>query len=137
MQVIGVDEDVAAAQRRGLPAVQLQPLALGAGALEPELRAMGALFDAAVYYAPASGGGSGGGPGVQLADGSGGLAGSWWRQESLAELRRVLKPGGKLCVEAPVPDVAAVRQQLEQAGFTVLRWEHEQPGVCRLAAATA
>ena len=52
--MIGVDEDVAAAQRRGLSAVQLKPLALGAGALQPELAAMGQ-FDAVVYYAPGSG----------------------------------------------------------------------------------
>ncbi len=134
LQVVGVDEDVAAAQRRGLMAVQLQPLALGAGALEPELKAMGALFDAAVFYAPPSGSAD---PSLPPADGGKGLVDTWWRQESLAELQRVLKPGGKLCVEAPVADEAAVRVQLRQAGFVLLQWEQQQEaGVCRLLAAT-
>jgi tRNA U34 5-methylaminomethyl-2-thiouridine-forming methyltransferase MnmC len=116
--VIGVDEDVAAAQRRGLSAVQLKPLQLGAGALEPELAAMGALFDAAVFHS------SGDSP----------LVGGWWGQESLGELGRVLKPGGKLCVQAPVADEGGVRRQLEQAGFTLLSWEPAAPGCVRLVA---
>lgn len=125
--MVGVDEDVAAAQRRGLPAVQLAPLVLSAGALEPELAAMGALFDAAVFYAWPSGGGSGSSGSAALADG-------WARAESLAELRRVLKPGGRLCVQAPAQDEAAVWRQLEAAAFAVRECERVACGALRVVA---
>ena len=125
-----MDEHVAAVQRRGLPAVQLSPLRLGAGALEPELAQMGQ-FDTVVYYAGSSAVLA---PGQQ-ADGGSGLAGSWWRQESLAEIGRVLKQGGKLCVQAPLPDEAAVREQLALAGFAVLAWERAAGGSTLLLAA--
>ena len=141
LQVIGVDEDVAAAQRRGLSAVQLKPLALGAGALQPELAAMGR-FDAVVYYAPGSGSRSAAAAAVAMAVGDadvepeGSLADSWWRQESLAEIRRVLRPAGRLCVLAPAADQATVRRQLAQAGFSLLAWEQlpAEQGACRMVA---
>jgi hypothetical protein len=131
--VIGVDEQVAAVQRRGLPAVALSPLTLGAGSLEPELRAMGALFDAAVFYvAPADGGASGT---SQASSSAANLAASLFAADSLGELRRVLKPGGRLVVQ--MPEEGAARESLRQAGFQVASWEAEQPGVCRLVAALA
>lgn len=126
LQVIGVEEDVGEAHRRGLPAVKLSPLVLGAGALEPELAAMGQ-FDAAVFYVPSS------------SSTSSGLASSWWRPESLAELQRVLKPGGKLCVQTPLGegDEAAVKSALAAGGWEVQVWEHAECGSCRLVAAPA
>ncbi|KAL4425887.1 hypothetical protein ABPG75_009903 [Micractinium tetrahymenae] len=141
LQVIGVDEDVAEAKRRGLPAVQLSPLALGAGALKPELAAMGP-FDSAVFYCPSSSSSadsssasSGSASSGRASSGSGSLAGSWWQPESLAELQRVLRPGGKLCVQAPLADEAAVRAALEAAGFAVQAWERADCGAARLVAA--
>ncbi len=128
-QVIGVDEDVAEAKRRGLLAVQLSPLALGAGSLEPELAAMGA-FDAAVFYCPSSSASD-----RSTSGGAAGLAGSWWQPESLAELLRVLRPGGKLCVQAPLADEAAARGALQAAGFAVQAWERAECGATRLVAA--
>lgn len=134
LQVIGVDEDVAEAKRRGLPAVQLHPLALGAGALEPELAAMGA-FDAAVFLCPSSSSdGSSSADGSSGSSGGAGLAGSWWQPESLAELLRVLRPGGKLCVQAPLADEAAVRVALQAAGLAVQAWERADCGATRLVA---
>lgn len=121
--MIGVDEDVAAARRRGLPAVQLQPLELRPNSLQPELAAMGGQFDAVVYYAGSSEGCSSG------------LVASWWQQESLGEVRRVLKPGGVLAVQAALADEAAVRQALLGAGFRLRELERALDGSCRLVAA--
>eukprot|EP00887_Chlorella_sp_A99_P004575 scaffold4.g4575.t1 len=122
LQVIGVDEDVAAARRRGLPAVQLAPLHLAAGALQPELSAVGGTFDVALLYCPP--GDSGDVP----------LAGSWWQREALAEVRRALKPSGRLCVEAPGPAPAALRAALAAAGFEAAALEAAGPGRVRLVA---
>lgn len=123
-QVIGVDEDVSAALRRGLPAVQLQPLELRPNSLQPELAAMGGQFDVVVFCSTSREGSSGSG-----------LAASWWREESLGEVRRVLKPGGVLAVQAAVADEAAVRQTLLAAGFRLREFERTLDGSCRLVAA--
>ena len=123
-QVIGVDEDVSAALRRGLPAVQLQPLELRPNSLQPELAAMGGQFDVVVFCSTSR----------EASSGSG-LAASWWREESLGEVRRVLKPGGVLAVQAAVADEAAVRQALLAAGFRLREFERTLDGSCRLVAA--
>ena len=133
-QVIGVDEEVAEATRRGLLAVALSPLVLGAGSLQPELAAMGGLFDAAVLYVPSSAAAAADGSGSS-SGGGGGLADSLWRAGSLAELRRVLKPGGRLCVQAPLADEAAARGGLEAAGWALTAWETTECGAVRLVAA--
>lgn len=116
--------------------MQLSPLTLGAGALEPELAAIGA-FDAAVLYCPSttSDGSSSSADSSSASSSDAGLAGNWWQPGSLAELLRVLRPGGKLCVQAPVGDEAAVRAALQAAGFAVQAWERADCGATRLVAA--
>lgn len=137
-----MDEDVEAARRRGLPAVQLQPLVLQENSLQPELAAMGGKFDAVVYHArrSSSSSSSSGGEGEdeqQQPEEQAGLASSWWQLDSLGEVRRVLKPGGRLCVQAAVGDEAAVRQALLAAGFRLQDWDRTLSGACRLVAVVA
>lgn len=131
-----MDEDVVEARRRGLTAVQLAPLALGAGALQAELAALGgAPFDAVVFHeAPTSGGADSDSDSSSTIASSSGLPATLWEAESLGELRRVLKSSGRLCVQAAVGDEAAVRRKLTAAGFTVRAWRGVGQGAVRLVA---
>ncbi|GBF88396.1 hypothetical protein Rsub_01108 [Raphidocelis subcapitata] len=125
LMVCGADGDVGAAARRGLQCFSWGREGRGAaGALRP-----GALgdaqrrgpYDVALFYEPAS-------P-------SGGLSlGALLAPSSLAEVRSVLKPGGRLCAEANGADAAAAAAALRAEGWRVDVAEVGPPGRVRVVA---
>lgn len=128
LMVCGADGDVGAAARRGLQCFSWGREGRGvAGALR-----QGALgdaqkrgpYDVVLFYEPASAG-----AGLNL--------GSLLQPSSLAEVRSVLKPGGRLCAEANGADAAAAAGALRAEGWRVDVAEAGPPGRVRIVAQAA
>ena len=124
-----MDEDVGAAQRRGLAAEPLTPMELSPGALDGSLgsaavvagRDAAGAYDAVVFHVHV-----GAAEAAAVAEAGpifSGVEGGWATPRGLAEVRRVLKRGGRYCVEARVADPVATRDALGAAGFGVCVWE--------------
>jgi SAM-dependent methyltransferase len=150
LQVVGVDGCVAAAEKRGLKCVQLQGGRVSSGALAAVRGAAGeGGFDAVIVYAPTASSSSSDTTAV-----GGGLpqdataaftsssstssrmsltAQDCLATEALAEMKCVLRPGGRLCLEVAwqgneVADAAAVQQQLKTAGWGLRAWDWKKVG---------
>ncbi|KAF8065826.1 haloacid dehalogenase-like protein [Scenedesmus sp. PABB004] len=106
LAVLAVDADASGAARRGLRCVTYSGEPLRAGSLAAAAAAAPAGgVDAVLVYTRAG------------ADG-GLAAGEVLSAEALDELRTVLRPGGRLCVEAPGADADGARAALERGGWT-------------------